>query len=101
MINFYEKRKKIYNLIRSSNSKYFGAYCFLKEKKIIIIKASIKSNAKFEGIIPGRITKINKNGSVDCLCKDGILTIEKILYKNKIAKPNKLIKSTRDTLLND
>ena len=101
MINFYEKRKKIYNLIRSSDTKYFGAYCFLKGKKITITKANIKSNVKFEGIIPGRITKINKNGSVDCLCKDGVLTIEKIIYKNKITNPNKLIKSTRDTLLND
>ena len=101
MLNFFEKREKILNLIKASYGKKFGAFCFLKEKKIIILEANIKSKKKFEGIIPGRIVALNKDGSVDCLCINGILTIDKILYKNKVMKPKNLIKSTRATLLND
>jgi len=101
LINFFEKREKIYNLIRSSDPKRFGAYCYLGSKKIIIAEANINSKQKFEGIIPGRIVKINKDKSVDCLCKDGVLTINKIYYKKKLVSPKILISSTRQTLLND
>jgi methionyl-tRNA formyltransferase len=101
MVNFFDKRKNIFNLIRSSDGQKFGAFCFLREKKITILEANIKSKKKFEGIIPGRIVKLNRDGSVDCLCKDGVLTITKILYNKKILKPKKIIKSTRYTLLND
>ena len=101
MINFYEKRKNVYNLIRGSDAKKFGAFCFLKEKKITILEANIKSKKKFEGIIPGRVVKLNQDGSIDCLCADGVLTITKILYNKKILKPKKIIDSTRCTLLND
>ena len=101
LINFFEKRKKVYNLIRSSDPKRFGAYCYLGSKKIIIAEANISSKQKFEGIIPGRIVKINKDKSVDCLCKDGVLTINKIYYKKKLVSPKNLISSTRQTLLND
>jgi methionyl-tRNA formyltransferase len=101
MINFFDKRKNVYNLIRGSDGQKFGAFCFLKEKKITILEANIKSKKRFEGIIPGRIVKLNEDNSIDCLCSDGVLTITKILYKNKILKPKKIIKSTRCTLLND
>ena len=101
MINFFDKRKNVYNLIRGSDGQKFGAFCFLKEKKITILEANIKSKKRFEGIIPGRIVKLNQDNSIDCLCSDGVLTITKISYKNKILKPKKIIKSTRYTLLND
>ena len=65
------------------------------------MESSIKRNRKYEGIIPGRITQIYKNGNVDCLCENGPITIKKIYYKNRIMSPSKIIKSTRDTLLND
>ena len=74
---------------------------YYQEKKIIILEAEIKKGLIFEGIIPGRIVKINKNGSIDCLCFDGPINIKKIMYKDEIMKPSKLIKSTRSTLLND
>lgn len=101
MINFHSSRMDIINLIRGTNDKIFGAYCFLKSKKIIILKASIVNDKKYEGIVPGRIVKIHKNGNVDCLCKDGEIRINQIIYKNKIQKPSKIINSTRCTLLND
>ena len=101
MINFHEKTRYIHNLIRACSDKEFGAYCFLKEKKIIILESKINNKRKFEGIIPGRIAKIYKNGDVDCLCSDGVITIKKIYFKNKVLKPSYIIKSTRDTLLND
>ena len=101
MINFFEKRKKVYNIIRGSNGLNFQAFCFLKEKKISILEANIKSKRKYEGIIPGRVVKLNLDGSIDCLCADGVLTITKISYNKKIMKPKKLINSTRYTLLND
>ena len=100
MINFFDRRTKIINLIKGLSNKKLGAYCFLKEKKIIILDAR-EIKMKFEGIIPGRITKIHKNGSIECLCADGPIIIKKIMYKNNIMKPSSLIKSTRDTLLND
>ena len=65
------------------------------------MESSINNKRKYEGIIPGRITQIHKNGNIDCLCEDGPITIKKIFYKNKIISPSKIIKSTRDTLLND
>lgn len=101
LINFYENKEDVNNLIRACKSKLFGAFCYLKEKKIVIMDSSIKTHRKFEGIIPGRVTKIYKNGDVDCLCINGPITIKKIYYKNKIMSPSKIIKSTRDTLLND
>ena len=101
LINFFKKREDVHNLIRACKNKSFGAFCYLKEKKIIIMETSIKKNKKYEGIIPGRITQIYKNGNIDCLCKNGPITIKKIYYKNKIMTPSKIIKSTRDTLLND
>ena len=101
LINFFKKKEDVHNLIRACKSKSFGAFCYLREKKIIILESSIKKNRKFEGIIPGRITQIYKNGNIDCLCKNGPITVKKIFYKNKIMKPSKIIKSTRDTLLND
>jgi methionyl-tRNA formyltransferase len=101
MINFFDKRKDVYNLIRSSDNQNFGAFCFLKEKKITILEANIKSKKKFEGIIPGRVVKLNSDGTIDCLCADGVLTITKISYKKKIMRPKEIIKSTRYTLLND
>ena len=101
LINFFKKKEDIHNLIRACKSKSFGAFCYLREKKIIILESSIKKNRKFEGIIPGRITQIYKNGNIDCLCKNGPITIKKIFYNDKIMKPSKIIKSTRDTLLND
>ena len=101
LINFFKKREDVHNLIRACKNKSFGAFCYLKEKKIIIMESSIKKNKKYEGIIPGRITQIYKNGNIDCLCKNGPITIKKIYYKNKIMTPSKIINSTRDTLLND
>ncbi len=101
LINFFKKRKDIHNLVRACKDKTFGAFCYLKEKKIIIMETSTTTKRKYEGIIPGRVTQIYKNGSVDCLCIDGPITIKKIFFKNKIIKPSKIIKSTRDTLLND
>ncbi len=101
LINFFKKKEDVHNLIRACKSKSFGAFCYLREKKIIILESSIKKNRKFEGIIPGRITQIYKNGNIDCLCKNGPITIKKIFYNDKIMKPSKIIKSTRDTLLND
>ena len=47
MINFFEKKSSVINLIRGVSDKKFGAYCFLKEKKIIILEAS-KSKINFE-----------------------------------------------------
>ena len=101
MINFFDKRKNVYNLIRSSEGQKFGAFCFVKEKKITVLEANIKSKKKFEGIIPGRVVKLNQNGSIDCLCADGVLTITKISYNKTVLKPKKIIDSTRCTLLND
>ena len=101
LINFFRTRKDVHNLIRACKNKVFGAFCYLREKKIIIMETSINTKRKYEGIIPGRITQIYRNGDVDCLCKDGPITIKKIFYKNKIISPSKIIKSTRDTLLND
>ncbi len=101
LINFFKKKEDVHNLIKACKSKSFGAFCYLREKKIIIMDSSIKTNRKYEGIIPGRITQIYKNGDVDCLCQNGPITIKKIYYKNKVISPSKIIKSTRDTLLND
>ena len=61
----------------------------------------LSAKRKYEGIIPGRVVKLNLDGSIDCLCADGVLTITKISYNKKIMKPKKLINSTRYTLLND
>ena len=74
---------------------------FFKRKKLVILDSEISSKNVFEGIVPGRIVKVHKNGNVDCLCSDGVITLKKIFYNNKIIKPSKVIKSTRDTLLND
>jgi methionyl-tRNA formyltransferase len=101
MINFYKSRNNVINLIRGTNDKNFGAYCFLEDKKITILEARINSKKKYEGLIPGRIVKIHKNGNVDCLCADGEIRITSIIYKNKLLKPSKIINSTKYTLLND
>ena len=57
-------KKQIINLIRSCYIKKFGAFCYIKNKKITVLEASINNSLKFEGIIPGRVVKINQNGSI-------------------------------------
>ena len=35
MVNFFDKRKNIFNLIRSSDGQKFGAFCFLDRKSVV------------------------------------------------------------------
>ena len=98
-IDWNDNISKIDCLVRASGDPFFGAYTYLNSSKLIIIKAeklTLKDDFLGE---PGQIASRNKDGSVSVCCKDGILKIIEIKYKNKIYKsPSKLIKTIHTKL---
>ena len=84
----------VLRLINASSEPYQGAFSYLNEKKIIILRAEIlKSNEVFCAI-PGQITAICKD-SVNVACGRGKIKINKIKYENKEMNPSELINSVR------
>lgn len=98
-IDWNKKVLEIDRLIRASGYPFFGAYSYLGNSKLIILKAE-KEYPKFDYCAePGQIVSRNKNGSVSVACKDGFIILNEVKYKNKIfKKPSEVIKTIHTKL---
>ncbi|MBI2599915.1 methionyl-tRNA formyltransferase [Candidatus Daviesbacteria bacterium] len=89
----------IHNLIRGLSHPFPGAYCFLKEKKILIQRSEIPKQVKWDGSIPGRIASIVQGKGVEVLTGDGSILITSIEIDKKIYNPVDYFKSIKDRLV--
>lgn len=97
-IDWYLSTANIYNLIRGLSHPFPGAFCFLKDKKILIQKAEIPKQVKWDGSIPGRIASIVQSKGVEILTGDGSILITSIEVDKKIYNPADYFKSIKDRL---
>lgn len=86
--------EEVLRLINASSEPYQGAFSYLNEKKIIILRAEIDKSNEVFCAIPGQITAIY-NDSVNVACGKGKLKISKIKFESKEMNPSDLITSVR------
>ena len=93
-INWSRSNNEILRVINASNKPYSGAYCFYKNKKLIVWDAELfDDNEKYLSEC-GQISAIQKN-SIIVITGNGKLKIKKIEYQRYIGEPTKKIKSIR------
>ncbi len=93
--------RKIYNFVRALTYPFPGAFTFFNEKKMIVWSCEEYEIPKYEGIIPGKVIKIIKDGGVVVLCGKGAVMIKKVSMNdsdNLIENAERIIKSVRMTL---
>ncbi len=91
-IDWSKSSLEIYRLIRAVGNPYMGAYSFMGEKKIKIIRACLADDVNFEVRNPGKIWSL-KDGVPTIVCGKGMLKIlesewengEKVVY-NRLRK---------------
>ena len=93
-INLNWSGKYIEIFIKAFSRPYKGSYLLEKNtnKKIYIIEAVFKKARISHPFLFGKINKINKNGSCEIFCNNGVLNIIKISMDLKIIKPSEIIK---------
>lgn len=93
-INWNRSNHEILKIINASNKPYSGAYCFYKNKKLIIWDAELfNDNEKYLSEC-GQVSTIQQN-SIIVITGNGKLKIKKIEYQRYIGEPTKKIKSIR------
>lgn len=88
----------IHNLVRGLAYPYPGAYCFYKDKKIIVHNSEIPAQVKWDGSIPGRIVSIKARIGIEVLTGDGSILITSIEVDEKKYNPADYFRSIRDSL---
>lgn len=83
-IDWNRSAKEIYALIRAVSKPYLGAYTYMEGKKIIIHKAVLDEEVKFEIRYPGKLWRI-KNQEATVICKEGMLRILEAKYEDGTA----------------
>ncbi|MDP3973594.1 MAG: methionyl-tRNA formyltransferase [Candidatus Daviesbacteria bacterium] len=91
--------ERIHNLIRALSNPYPGAFCFIKNKKIIIQKSKTPPQKNWIGKIPGRVVSINKDIGVEVLTGNGSILIKLIEVDGKVLNAADYIKSIKSTLI--
>lgn len=71
----------IRNLVRTVSAPYLGAYCYYKRKKIIVQKAEVAEDMKFEIRQCGKIWSITNNAPT-IICGCGMLRITEARYED-------------------
>jgi len=93
-INWSKSNHEILRVINASNKPYSGAYCFYKNKKLIIWDAELfNDNEKYLSEC-GQISAIQEH-SIIVITGNGKLKIKKIEYQRYIGETTKKIKSNR------
>lgn len=98
-INWLDSAVNIHNLVRGLSHPFPGAFCFYKDKKIIIQKSKIPKQIKWDGSIPGRIVYIKPNIGVEILTGDGSILITAVEVDKKMYNPADYFKSIKDRLV--
>lgn len=94
-INWNYRSDEVSRLVRASSRPYRGAFTFLEGERVIIWKARPFSSRNKICAVPGHIVGHGVNDSVLVACREGILEIEEIEYKEVILPPGALITSIR------
>ncbi|WP_440915339.1 formyltransferase family protein [Candidatus Pelagibacter sp.] len=79
--------------VKAFSRPYKGSYLFEKKTKtkIFIVDSIFKKTKETHPFLYGKVSKINRNGSCDIFCKNGILSIKKISFDIDIIKPIKFL----------
>ena len=95
-INWNKSTHYIHRLIRASGNPFQGAYTYLDNNKVIILKARIEfPSYKFYGV-PGQIASRNsKLGEVKIITADGLLVLEKIKVNKENYIPTDFFKTVK------
>lgn len=78
--------------IRAFSYPYPGSFTYYNDEKINILEAKIENKQSFHPFCVGLITSINENNGVNVICKNGILNISKISFKDKEIFPETILK---------
>lgn len=99
LIDWSKTSNEIYNLIRALSSPYPGAFSYINQNKVVILRSELPKKPKnYIGRIPGRVIAINKDGGVEVLTGDGSIIITKLLVNNKQMRASEFIQSTKVSL---
>jgi methionyl-tRNA formyltransferase len=86
--------KEIERFIRAFGDPYPGAFTFIDDKLIRILKARLEpSEITFHPFVKGKVITILSNGNVKVALRDHVLIIEEVIYENKTCKPSEICKT--------
>ena len=98
-INWAQSAEDILRLINASSEPYSGAYCFYKNKKVIVWEAKLNKNYPPYLGVPGQVTHIDKNNkTLDIITGNGNVTLIRVEIENDAHSICDKIKSVRDRL---
>lgn len=100
-LDFHQDTQSLDQLIRGTTYPYPGAFCFYKDKKVIVWEAEVvKDPPIYEGKVPGKVINITSE-YVDVLTGDGVLRILRISdFDNpkEFLKPKSILNSISASL---
>lgn len=86
--------EEIERFIRAFGDPYPGAFTFIDDKLIRILKARLESSEiAFHPFVKGKIIAVLSNGNVKVALRNHVLIIEEIIYENKTCKPSEICKT--------
>ncbi len=98
-INWYDSNLAIVRLINASSEPFSGSFCQFEDNKLLIWRASLLQDEEQYLAIPGQVSKINTDGSVEVICGKGKIKILEVEYNNERDRPSKFINSIRKRLI--
>lgn len=97
-VNWTRSAVEIDRLVRATMPPFPGAYCFVKNRKVVLLDTKPIARSLFVGHVPGRVGNISDDG-VLVLCGDGeAVLIRKVLVDGVVAPAHDVINSMRLTL---
>jgi len=97
-IDWNKSNIEILRLINASNKPYSGAYCFFKDKKLIIWDAELFEDGEIYLSEVGQVANINEDGSIIVVTGNGRLKVNMIEYCDFAGDAKKIIKGIRKRL---
>lgn len=93
-----KSNEEVVRLVNASSEPYSGAFCFYKDIKFYVWRASLYNDGiDFLGI-PGQVAEIQATGEIIVLTGKGKIIIEEVSYDGFYGKPAKIITSLRSRL---
>lgn len=100
-INWHASSRDIYNLIRAVSPPYPGAFTYLEDQRLYILKAKqLNPASRYVGCIPGRVAEIYPNQGVVVLTGNGALMLTEVRLdtESEVVCPTAVLKSLKYTL---